>query len=191
MRLLINLMPPQKKAELRSAFMFSFMQAMLLFVLVGVCLASFSLLSVRLIMRNNLSEVSRRISPETQEFKSVSETIKAMNAHMKRLDQLNGGFNDWSKLLLAVERDTPPGIALTRFTVSPTGAVTMGGLGRRRDDVLALRANLENDPAFKDVKSPLSNILQKTDVNFEFTMAYVDFRAPASFTPAGKKKGDK
>jgi Tfp pilus assembly protein PilN len=188
MHLLLNLLPPAKKAELHSAFLYSFLQTMLIFVLAGVCLASFSLLSVRFIMAKDLSDVSRRSAPETQEFQAVSETIKAINSHMTRLDQVNGEFNDWTRLLLAVERATPPGVAITRYDVTPTGAITLSGLGETRDDVLSLRRNLEADPLFKDVKSPLSNILQRKDVRFEFTAAYADFRAPADFAGTSVKK---
>lgn len=192
MRLLLNLLPPQKKAELRSAFLYSFLQTMVLLVLIGVSVGSFSLLSARFIMKKNLSDVSRRNAPETQEFKSVSETIKSINTHMTRLELLNGQFNDWSRLLLAVEGAVPPGVVINQLAVSQAGVVTMSGNGATRDSVLALRRNLEANPLFSNVQSPLSNILQRTDVKFEFTMGYVNYHAPAGFVgSAVKKKGSR
>lgn len=190
MRLLLNLLPPQKKAELRSAFLYSFLQSMALLLLIGVAVGSFSLLSARFIMKKNLSDVSRRNAPETQEFKSVSETIKSINTHMVRLGQLNDQFNDWTRLLLAVEQAVPQGVVVGQLTVSPTGSVTMVGNGATRDGVLTLRRNLEANPLFRNVQSPLSNILQRTDVRFEFSMEYVAFHEPAAFSAsAAKKKG--
>jgi Tfp pilus assembly protein PilN len=190
MRLLLNLLPPQKKAELRLAFLYSFLQSMALLLLIGVSIGSFSLLSARFMMKKNLSDVSRRNAPETQEFKTVSETIKSINAHMTRLEVLNDQFNDWTRLLLAVEQAVPPGVVVAQLTVAPTGSVTLSGDSETRDGVLALRRNLESNSLFRNIQSPLSNILQRTDVRFEFTMDYVAFREPAGFvgTAAKKKK---
>lgn len=177
MKITLNLLPPGKKDELRKAFIFTYAQSMIFLILLVVGFVSFTLLSVRLLMYRNLTDLSHRTAPETDEFRRVTDDIRLMNNYMERLDRLSDNPVSWSALYDGLDQLVPPGVVLNRLTVTRDGHVIVAGIGQTRDDVLTLSNNLEASPHFRNIKSPLANILQRTDVHFELEATYVPFTA--------------
>lgn len=177
MKTTLNLLPPGKKDELRKSFIFTYAQSMIFLVLLVVGFVSFTLLSVRLLMYRNLTDLSRRTAPESDEFKRVTDDIRLMNNYMERLDRLSAGSVSWSALYDGLDQLVPPGVVLNRLSVTRDGHIVMAGIGQTRDDVLTLNNSLEASPHFRNIKSPLANILQRTDVHFELEATYVPFTA--------------
>lgn len=189
MKLSLNLLPPQKKADLRSAGILSHAQSMVLLVLIAAAFAAVVLLAVRVVLTTNLNNLSNNTAaPDTAEFQTYTEEIKAMNSHAARLAAVTSGRNEWSKALDGIAAALPDGVTIYRIGLRATGRVNISGLGRTRDDVLTFQRNLKDSPIFSDLQSPLTNILQRAEVKFDLDMAYDEFRQPPVLNPPPPEK---
>lgn len=187
MKTQLNLLSPEKKAVLRTGFIFAYAQTMLFLVFIVVAFASGTLLAVRMMFKGTYEDLAGRSNGEPDESKAVTADIKKINDYLKRIDGLETRFVPWSKLLETITSFIPRGTRLTSLRVEQDGKIALSGIARDRDDVIALQAKLEDSKLFKDVKAPLSNILQQTDVTFDFEMQYVDAPAVPPPTPPAKK----
>lgn len=172
MKTTINLLPPEKKQEMQSAFVFAYVQSLLVVVLLLTCIVSGTLVSTRLMLMNTLSGLSSSAGPDTDEFTSVSQDIRDINAYIDSLEKLQKNRVAWSSVIDEIVDLLPTGVTLSRITLNPEGKIVLTGVAVHRDDVLQLENQLKNSGSFEDVKSPLSNILQRDDVKFEFEFQY-------------------
>ena len=67
---------------------------------------------------------------------------------------------------------TPEGIRLSEIDVTPKGKISLRGTAATREDVLTYKGSLEATGLFAHISSPLSNILQRTDIQFTFEATY-------------------
>ncbi|HTM68965.1 MAG TPA: PilN domain-containing protein [Candidatus Binatia bacterium] len=183
MKTQLNLLSPDKKAVLRTGFIVAYVQTMLFLIFLVVAFASGTLLAVRMMFKGTYEDLAGRSSGEPDESKAITADIKKINDYLKRIDGLENRFVPWSKVLETITGFIPKGMKLTSLRVDQAGRITMSGVAQDRDDVIALQTKLEASPLFKDVKAPLSNILQQTDVKFDFDMLYVNPNAPPPAPP--------
>ncbi|MEY4744594.1 MAG: hypothetical protein RL272_539 [Candidatus Parcubacteria bacterium] len=172
MQVTLNLLSPEKKAVLRTGFIFAFAQTLIFIVFLVVVFASGTLLAVRTMLAGTYDDLAKR-SGGTDESSTITTDVKKMNDYLKRIDALEQRYVPWSKVLEQLTSLIPAGTQLTSLHVEKTGKVAISGIARDRDDVLLLQSRLEDSPLFKDVKAPLSNILQQKDVRFDFEVQYV------------------
>ncbi len=178
MRVTLNLLSPEKKAVLRTGFIFAYVQTMVFIIFLVVAFASGTLLAVRMMLKGTYEDLAKRSSGGTDETVAITADFKKINDYLKRIDGLDQRFVPWSKVLEEITRYIPDGTQLSSIHVERQGKITISGIAARRDDVLTLQTKLEQSPIFKDVKAPLSNILQQKDVKFDFELQYVAPQAP-------------
>jgi hypothetical protein len=65
--------------------------------------------------------------------------------------------------LLAAQQ---PGIIVSEFTIDETANVTITGNAATRNDLLAFEQRLRDSSRFRDLASPLANIIQEVNINF-------------------------
>lgn len=178
MRVTLNLLSPEKKAVLRTGFIFAYAQTMILIVFLVIVFASGTLFAVRMMLKGTYEDLAKRSSGGSDETSAITGEFKKINDYLKRVDGLEQRYVPWSKVLEELTRFVPEGTQLTSVHIERQGKITLSGIAARRDDVLTLQTRLEQSPMFKDVKAPLSNILQQRDVKFDFELRYV--ATPAS-----------
>jgi Tfp pilus assembly protein PilN len=180
MRITLNLLPPKNKAALRSGFIFAYAQSMLLIVFFLTAIASSTLLGVRLLLKGQYEDLAQRSTSTSDEYQSMTGEIKTINDYLKRMDAVGNRFVPWSPVLATITQLVPPGIQIDVLKLSKGGKIQMTGLASDRANVLLLRERLTEAGLFKDISSPLSNILQQKNVRFDFEMTYAPLAVPAA-----------
>ena len=131
------------------------------------------LFSIRLVLGGTLDDLTASTGQQEQEEVDIAGIISETNGHLRLLSGRTAASVAWSRVLADIAAGAPPGVALERITInSDDWNISIRGGAPTRDEVLAMRRALENEPSFTDVSSPLSNILQRTNVNFEFELKY-------------------
>ena len=167
----LNLIPPQKKEEIRSnkrlriILKAETVLAIIFLVFFGV------LLSFRYILKIDMSgeamlssEIEQadqfsKIQKYNDQFKKANEKIKQVAAIDK--DQLY-----WSKLFIKLSQLIVPGVTLNSFSNNDF-SIIVSGTADTRDDLLVFKSNLEKEACFSNVDLPLSNLVDKTNVGFQ------------------------
>jgi len=184
----LNLLSPEKKSMLRTGFVFAYVQTMLFLMFIVFAFASGTLLAVRMMLKGTYDDLASRSVAEPDESRVITADIKKINDYLKRIDGLEQRFVPWSKILEELTSFIPKGTKLSSLRVDQAGKIYISGIAKDREDVIALQSRLEGSKTFTEIKAPLSNILQQTDVKFDFEMKYANAPAPAPAAPPAAKK---
>ena len=175
----VNLLSPAKKRDLRSSLVMAYAQTMVTLLFATALLVTGTLLSVRFMIESDYENLQKQsASAASEESTNIMENIRQINAFLKRVESTEAAFVPWADVLEELSPLIPTGARLENLTIDEGGNISMSGLADTRDTALAMLKNLNDAPFLKDVVSPLSNIMQKQNVHFDFQMKYVD-RRPA------------
>jgi len=164
----LNLLSPEKKASLRTEFVFAFLQSALGMLLLCVGFSSATVLGLRMVVGGMHDDLVQRAAASTDDSKGVTAEIAEINRYLARAEELTAAPTSWSRILARIATITPRGVVLSSINMTEGGKFMLSGQAETREDVLALRAALESSEEFAEVSSPLSNILQPRDVSFTF-----------------------
>lgn len=172
MRILLNLLPEEKKALLSSRFYtrFFFWQSCLVLLLVlfymTILGGIFFLLdyqvksaSVALSSFDQYDQETKRLLGYQDAFKQANATSQDVNRYLKEHHQ-------WGRLFELLEKLTPEGVALVEL-ITKDYTVSLIGQAKTRDQFLAFEAALKAAECTSDVKVPLSNLFTQTELDFQ------------------------
>jgi Tfp pilus assembly protein PilN len=168
----LNLLPPEKKDELRAGFVYAYAQTMVFIIFLVAAFASGTLLAVRMMLSDVHDDLAARSTEATDESVAITEEIGRMNAYAESIKELQEKHVSWSHVLVELADLAPDEVQLHVIRVDREGRIFISGTAATRAGVLAMKDSLESSETFADVKAPLANILQQRNVKFDFEMRY-------------------
>ncbi len=179
----INLLPPERRRRLRNESMAvsltdivrSINNGLLLMTLIGgaiiVSLWIFSVAGAR--------TTEAELNQVVTDYQGLRDSVAEQNAVLERLALLGGGRILWSEVLHTFFAITPPGITLHRLSGSLTfteGVITTAGLSfsgqaiTRSTLTFYESERLRAAEWIKQVDSPTSNLLERNNPLFQFSL---------------------
>ncbi len=168
--LTLNLVSRELKQEIKLRHIYSLLKKMNFVVIIIVIIIAIILLSAKLILQNNFNKVVGQTTLLTGiGGKKYTEEVRGINSRLNIILQIQNERVPWSYLLEVIAGITPDGITLSSLKLNKkNSALKITGNAKTRNDLLKFKNNLENSKIFTAVKSPIKNILQKENINFEF-----------------------
>ena len=180
--MLINLLPPKYKEELRQEE--NFRLALILGILVLSFFLCFSMLlvSIRIYLAGEINaqkvvvEAQRKEGEELrlQEIRKLNEEVKGASSFyekrivvsdiVERISSALPANVRLSSLLYAPSAQTAKGDSPT----ASRAKIGLAGFAPRTEDLLEIRTNLEQDSLFKNFQFPPSNWVRAENINFSF-----------------------
>lgn len=170
MRTCINLLSPQKKKALSQGFMLAHAQASLLVVLAFTTLAAATTIGLDLQLRAMRQGVSLQLQTIPEEYRVAAMQIRDVNKYLRHIMSVDDAMIPFAERMRAVSEAAPAGIQIRNIQLNVQG-ITVSGVGATRDAVLAYQNALDALPFVSGVNYPLSNLLERKNVNFEFGIA--------------------
>lgn len=171
---MINLLPPQKKEELRKeknlklVFIlgFLFLSSLFCFVLL--------LLPIRVFFSGEVEAQKILYKQEENDFnnsqlQSLQKKILQANTKINQLDAFYKQQFQFMEVFDGISKIFPKEMSLTSLSVHPqAGKITVNLLGfsPTRSALLLLKENLEKEEKFSEIKFPPSNWLESENINF-------------------------
>lgn len=190
----LNLLPPERKEILywigltkNVIFWGSFVFMILVFLSLPFWVS-------RLYLNSTLNDLDQKIgfykyNTSLQQMSFLEKSSKNINDILMNIDKIGAEQIYWQKVLAEITGAVPAGAQIFSLelnskyasgeVLSPDeGSFTIIGRAKTRDAVLALQANLEGSADFKDIQSPLENLVKKTDADFKFrgTVLFKNFK---------------
>lgn len=118
---------------------------------------------------------------ERREFVATLATLKVASrasdtgGELERVRALTARLTDLRQSLVAPARSAAlldllipaiPGMDVSNLTITPSGIVSISGRAASRRDLLSYEQGLRSSGWFQELASPLSNIVQETNVQF-------------------------
>jgi len=169
----LNLLPLSHKKSLSTAQTMAFLQSLALFVMMIALIVASLIFSLKLILEHEVENNARQSHNSFEEYDLLTQQMQGINDYIDRVNGIHGRFVDWSAVLEQLGHAAPHGLHFEGITIQPDMTLMVEGSAKTRDDVLAMEKQLNEYPHFTDISSPLSNILQKQNLRFEFRMKFI------------------
>lgn len=171
MRITINLIPKEKKEELefrRSGRVILKTGVMASFALVVFAVFIYFCMQVVGIYESAFDKEIEKAKKNPAynkilETQSLIEDYYLKSAIIKK--QFKGQEQYW-KVYQEINTLTPEGVYF-KEVIFDGASVTLKGIGKRREDIIALKEGLEREEKFEKIESPISNYIQDSNAEFE------------------------
>ncbi len=171
----LNLLPPKEKKDLEFEKTYTFVISVIMIIFIFGGLVASILYGIQAILSTNLHVLNYQISFKKQQIESgkyskLSEDITNLNDQLKLLAQLETNHEYPSKIIKDWANLVPSGIQITSLSIDLLKEdLSIKGKAKTRNDLLTFKENLENSKKFKNIQSPLSNLVLDKDIVFEFS----------------------
>jgi len=185
--LTFNLLPPERKKELRF-YRKAIAVIRLVKILTGFC-AVFTLFTVFILSSIHAQKIAFETMKETKTGSAivsiVKKTKKETTAFNKELQELDRAFPDraWSHLLLEIARNTPETIRIKDIAhekAKDKEAFLIFGYAARREDLIIFEETLKKSTLLINVTSPLSNFRKPEDIEFTINAELAPIPTPTN-----------
>jgi Tfp pilus assembly protein PilN len=175
MKIDLNLLPEEKKNNLKRKKVFwLIIRQEVLFLFAVVFLIAF-LISTNLILgvQSKGIETLNSLGESGQDFAEIQKyeaKFKETNEKTAVYRKIASNHLHWSHLLEKLSMVTPDSVSISGL-VTKNYSISLSGKAKGRDDLLKFRDNIEKDECFGDINVPLSNYVAKENVDFQ-----IDFK---------------
>jgi Tfp pilus assembly protein PilN len=170
MNIRLNLLPEEKKAEVRRArdFRFILWQGVSLVFLaaayLGILEGVHAALGIRL---QEVGQAGRTAETEALgEIQAYENLFQETNRKVSGLDRLQKEHLFWSNALAQLEAAVPDGIVLERLLTNEA-VLSLAGKAATRDALLGFQSSLNGSECFSGAKVPLSDLFSQKDIDFQ------------------------
>ena len=174
----LNLLPPERREILRLMLISRLTRRLL--AIIG-CAA---LLAVALLQASSMT-LDHYLAKQRRESQSIAhasvliegipleESIHTFNTRLSSIQSVQREYVKWTLIIEQLTRATPAGITLSTLDLdSTTKKIRLHGIAVTRDDLLGLQNARTASGMFHDSSSPLSNLLQRDNIQFEMTVSF-------------------
>jgi Tfp pilus assembly protein PilN len=166
----LNLLSPGQKEALRARVIYAMIERLMIALVSSVLAPSILLLLIKIELTKGLGEVQTR-QILSSEYVTVNNDIRQLNQQVGRVEALQRMAVSPSELLRDVATRTPPGVQVTGMDFDvKSRAMRLSGTAVDRDALLAYEEAFRASPFVETLQSPISNLFQKTDIAFQFTI---------------------
>jgi Tfp pilus assembly protein PilN len=173
---IINLLPKKQKVDLKTEQRFRlaiFALSWLSFTILILCLLLYSSNLYLKIQQKSLDDnlASQKNNPRWTEIVSSETKLKDLNTKIKTILDLQSKTKFWSPFLAEIANNIVTGVSLKNITLNTTGKIaTISGHAETRENALDFQSALEKNSFVNEVKAPLENFLDQTNIDFSFTL---------------------
>lgn len=174
MKILLNLLPTEKKVEMRRQMRFRMIVAHgSVFIFLGFfyCCA---LLGISVLLSSQLSSTQGLLSNDgasavsgQKEIESYEKSFQDTNRQVSEISRLLTGHVSWTKFFRAIDAATPPGVLYTKVLVGNNLSFSASGTAPNREALLDLEHALNTSGCLSDATVPLSDKLVKENIDFQ------------------------
>ncbi len=173
---IINLLPKKQKSDLKTEQglrLVVFALSWLSFTILILCLLLYASNSYLKIQQKSLDDnlASQKNNPRWAEVLNSETKLKDLNTSIKNVLTLQSKIKFWSPFLAEMANNNTAGISFKNITLNTTGKLAViSGHAETRENALDFQSALEKNSFVSEVKAPLENFLDQTNIDFSFTL---------------------
>lgn len=163
----LNLMPETQKQALEKDRLFLVAHNFLGLVFLFASCIAIVLILVRFSLLENYNKIKEETSLVNTGGLGFLKEIDALNEKISTAEAVQQNFSKWSSVLFSLSALLPSSVRLNYLFVNrESGGVRLSGLAADRNALLSFKAWLESSGLLEQLEAPLSNLLEKTNVEF-------------------------
>ena len=164
-----NFLPDYQKNTLRPERAFLIAHTLLGSLLIAIALAATVLTAARVALIDEYNKIRHGASLVNVERLRLESNIDELNKKVEQADKVQASFTKWSEVAARLTALTPPGVTVDYLFLNRSSrAFRLNGQALGRDSLIAAKESLERSGLFESLDAPLSNLLEKTNIEFRF-----------------------
>ncbi|MBI5734159.1 MAG: hypothetical protein HY973_04440 [Candidatus Kerfeldbacteria bacterium] len=166
----LNLLPAERKKAIDTILSYKYLRIITFLLLSFTFVASSLVVAARLLLQDNLNELLSSSMAINQKNTSLDKEISQLNNELKNISTIQNDFTKWSTILGNIISIIPNNIEVKYLNIEKTnGRFNLNGRARERADYLKLKDNLGKFPYLEKLETPLTNLLVRQNVDFQFS----------------------
>ncbi len=174
MKIGINLLPPNKKEEVRIAEKFRSILGWELVILLMVVMFFGFIFSINYLLNINLrlisdGKINEANGAQYDTIKYYESKFSEINTKMAKISSITNGQIYWSTLFSKLNNAVPDNVEISGLSTK-NYSLSLAGKAKTREDLLVFKDNLEKEDCFENVDLPLSDLVSKEDIAFQIDL---------------------
>lgn len=170
MRISLNLLSPQQKEYLKYERAYFYVRTVMWLMIIFTITISSLLLIARLMLQDNYATVLTTTTMVNNKNTVIDHEIANLNKTLMEMEKIQSDFIKWSNIVIDINSVIPENIEITYLNLEQKNRLfNLHGKALRREDFLNLKSALEKLPYLEELSSPLTNLLLRENVSFEFS----------------------
>ncbi|MFH1029758.1 MAG: PilN domain-containing protein [bacterium] len=166
----LNLLSREKKEELRFRKIYLMGKDFACIIFIFTVLIAIILSVANIILVNTFNDTISNSYIFGSKNRIFEDDLNKLNSKLENMRKVQSDFVAYDELMLDVNDYVPENIILTYLSINTDSKkAVFKGYALKREDLLNLKNNLENSNLFEKVESPLANLLEKDNINFNIT----------------------
>lgn len=167
----LNLLSEEAKKEIKYKRLYSLIIRVDLMLLTGAIFLAIIFTGSQLVLKNNYDEFYNQEALIKFGSQDYDQKIREINEKLKTISQIQKEYVSTSALIKELTDRIPDGVFLNYIKADIAGqSLKIIGQAKRRENFLSLKTELSKSPVFTEIDSPLQNILQKENIDFEMNI---------------------
>ena len=171
----LNLMSPDKKRRLDTLVRFLLTRNILEIILFFCCVLGIALVLGWWVLAGDTSELNVSSPLLNPSANTYNQNVQALNKLIVDSAQAGRGYDRLAWRVLDLAHATPAQVYWQSLTIDRrAGTMSLSGKAATREALLTLEQNLQAVPWLTTVSAPLSQLLNKNDIDFQITATLQD-----------------
>lgn len=169
MNINLNLLPTSKKTRLETTMNFLFIKNIVELFLLVVAVMTAALVWGWLFLENDFANLANTAALINREYYTYNQDAKNINKLIKNVNLASKGFSPIGPRLKDLSTTLPNDIKISSLQIDiAEQRIIINGTALSRDALLNYQGVLNKITWITDVETPVSQLFQKENVNFEF-----------------------
>lgn len=174
---MINLLPPQYKAELKEEENWKLTLILSILFLIFLVCSALILFSIKISISGQAEAQKILLLQEEKKFEesqiqNLEEKITISNQALLKLNSFYQSRTNSTEILEKISGTLPTSVYLTTLNFNPA-QISLSGFSPTREILLEFKKNLEKEELFEEIYFPPSNWVKPTDINFSVNFKIV------------------
>jgi Tfp pilus assembly protein PilN len=167
---MINLLPPQYKAELKEEENWKLTLILSILFLTFLVCSALILFSIKISISGQLEAQKILLLQEEEKFEesqiqSLEEKITISNQTLLKLNSFYRSQNNLTEILEKISETLPSSVYLTTLDLN-LAQISLSGYSPTREILLEFKKNLEKEKLFEEIYFPPSNWVKPSNIDF-------------------------
>jgi Tfp pilus assembly protein PilN len=167
---MINLLPPQYKAELKEEENWKLTLILSILFLTFLVCSALILFSIKISISGQLEAQKILLLQEEEKFEesqiqSLEEKITISNQTLLKLNSFYQSQTNLTEILEKISETLPPSVYLTNLNLN-LAQISLSGYSPTREILLEFKKNLEKEKLFEEIYFPPSNWVKPSNIDF-------------------------
>lgn len=168
--IILNLLPKEEKTIYKQERSYLIIKNSLLLLMIAVALITTILASAKFILEKNFSSLVGDVSSPSNLNVEMRKKITNINAKLQKISEIQKEYFNFSEPLVHLSGLLPENVQIFSLNLDAASReFFIKGKAKTRESLLNFQKKLEDSPIFKEIQFPLTNLLYKENVIFEFS----------------------